>query len=145
MLLLRQNVCLLSIGRLMTRSGAGGYVGANGRLQGRLEVSRAFGDRQFKKQLVFCLHISEVTSHFRDGSCLINLDFKYLVHWPTRVKRGRSGARKGTLSTSFFELNRGASTLDAESGTEADRQMTDPGPIAINDQIAEGDHWTDSG
>lgn len=28
---------------------AGGYVGANGRLQGRLEVSRAFGDRQFKK------------------------------------------------------------------------------------------------
>lgn len=28
---------------------AGGYVEANGRLQGRLEVSRAFGDRQFKK------------------------------------------------------------------------------------------------
>lgn len=28
---------------------AGGSVGANGRLQGRLEVSRAFGDRQFKK------------------------------------------------------------------------------------------------
>lgn len=24
-------------------------MGANGRLQGRLEVSRAFGDRQFKK------------------------------------------------------------------------------------------------
>lgn len=28
---------------------AGGYVGENGRLLGRLEVSRAFGDRQFKK------------------------------------------------------------------------------------------------
>ncbi|KAL6007381.1 hypothetical protein ACLOJK_032878 [Asimina triloba] len=28
---------------------AGGSVGSNGRLQGRLEVSRAFGDRQFKK------------------------------------------------------------------------------------------------
>ncbi|XP_054776195.1 probable protein phosphatase 2C 8 isoform X3 [Prosopis cineraria] len=28
---------------------AGGVVGSNGRLQGRLEVSRAFGDRQFKK------------------------------------------------------------------------------------------------
>ncbi|KAL8132634.1 putative protein phosphatase 2C 8 [Apium graveolens] len=28
---------------------AGGSVSANGRLQGRLEVSRAFGDRQFKK------------------------------------------------------------------------------------------------
>ncbi|KAH7316074.1 hypothetical protein KP509_21G077400 [Ceratopteris richardii] len=28
---------------------AGGFVGENGRLLGRLEVSRAFGDRQFKK------------------------------------------------------------------------------------------------
>ncbi|KAJ3683422.1 hypothetical protein LUZ60_013649 [Juncus effusus] len=28
---------------------AGGSVGANGRIQGRLEVSRAFGDRHFKK------------------------------------------------------------------------------------------------
>ncbi|CAH9061190.1 unnamed protein product [Cuscuta epithymum] len=28
---------------------AGGSVSSNGRLQGRLEVSRAFGDRQFKK------------------------------------------------------------------------------------------------
>lgn len=28
---------------------AGGFVGDNGRLLGRLEVSRAFGDRQFKK------------------------------------------------------------------------------------------------
>eukprot|EP00261_Vitis_vinifera_P040954 XP_019082197.1 PREDICTED: probable protein phosphatase 2C 8 isoform X2 [Vitis vinifera] len=30
---------------------AGGSVSSNGRLQGRLEVSRAFGDRQFKKDL----------------------------------------------------------------------------------------------
>ncbi|KAL9676484.1 hypothetical protein QQ045_004698 [Rhodiola kirilowii] len=28
---------------------AGGSVGSNGRLQGRLEVFRAFGDRNFKK------------------------------------------------------------------------------------------------
>jgi integrin-linked kinase-associated serine/threonine phosphatase 2C len=28
---------------------AGGSVGPNGRLQGRIEVSRALGDRQFKK------------------------------------------------------------------------------------------------
>jgi len=28
---------------------AGGSVGSNGRLQGRIEVSRAFGDRHFKK------------------------------------------------------------------------------------------------
>eukprot|EP00249_Psilotum_nudum_P013378 c24299_g1_i3 orf=212-1141(+) len=33
---------------------AGGYVAENGRVLGRLEVSRAFGDRQFKK--VFLLH-----------------------------------------------------------------------------------------
>lgn len=31
---------------------AGGTVSSNGRLQGRLEVSRAFGDRQFKKVLI---------------------------------------------------------------------------------------------
>lgn len=31
---------------------AGGSVSSNGRLQGRLEVSRAFGDRQFKKVLI---------------------------------------------------------------------------------------------
>ncbi|KAL9683675.1 hypothetical protein QQ045_015503 [Rhodiola kirilowii] len=31
---------------------AGGSVGSNGRLQGRLEVSRAFGDRNFKKKLL---------------------------------------------------------------------------------------------
>lgn len=30
---------------------AGGSVSTNGRLQGRLEVSRAFGDRHFKKVL----------------------------------------------------------------------------------------------
>ncbi|RZS00289.1 hypothetical protein BHM03_00029922, partial [Ensete ventricosum] len=35
------------VAELMSK--AGGSVGSNGRLQGRLEVSRAFGDRQFKK------------------------------------------------------------------------------------------------
>ncbi|KAK8692684.1 hypothetical protein V6N13_070291 [Hibiscus sabdariffa] len=33
----------------LPRELAGGTVSSNGRLQGRLEVSRAFGDRQFKK------------------------------------------------------------------------------------------------
>ncbi|KAH7651150.1 Protein phosphatase 2C family protein [Dioscorea alata] len=43
---------------------AGGSVGANGRLQGRLEVSRAFGDRQFKKVGVIAtpdIHSFELT------------------------------------------------------------------------------------
>ncbi|KAK4409565.1 putative protein phosphatase 2C 67 [Sesamum angolense] len=37
---------------------AGGSVGSNGRLQGRLEVSRAFGDRQFKKVVPLALALS---------------------------------------------------------------------------------------
>ncbi|XP_020095037.1 probable protein phosphatase 2C 67 isoform X1 [Ananas comosus] len=43
---------------------AGGSVGSNGRLQGRLEVSRAFGDRQFKKVGVIAtpdIHSFELT------------------------------------------------------------------------------------
>ncbi|XP_068641710.1 probable protein phosphatase 2C 8 [Aristolochia californica] len=48
---------------------AGGSVGSNGRLQGRLEVSRAFGDRQFKKVGVIAtpdVHSFELTEreHF---------------------------------------------------------------------------------
>ncbi|KAG2664605.1 hypothetical protein I3760_16G089900 [Carya illinoinensis] len=37
-------VCVWVVGQT-----AGGTISSNGRLQGRLEVSRAFGDRQFKK------------------------------------------------------------------------------------------------
>lgn len=39
---------------------AGGVVSSNGRLQGRLEVSRGFGDRQFKK---VCLSPLERFTH----------------------------------------------------------------------------------
>lgn len=34
---------------------AGGYVGANGQLQERLEVSRPFGDHQFKQMMLSTL------------------------------------------------------------------------------------------
>lgn len=53
---------------------AGGGVGSNGRLQGRLEVSRAFGDRQFKKLGVIAtpdIHSFELTEreHFMILGC----------------------------------------------------------------------------
>ncbi|WOK92522.1 putative protein phosphatase 2C 67 isoform X1 [Canna indica] len=53
---------------------AGGSVGSNGRLQGRLEVSRAFGDRQFKKVGVIAspdVHSFELTEreHFMILGC----------------------------------------------------------------------------
>ncbi|CAL9128962.1 unnamed protein product [Musa textilis] len=53
---------------------AGGSVGSNGRLQGRLEVSRAFGDRQFKKVGVISspdVHSFELTEreHFMILGC----------------------------------------------------------------------------
>ncbi|XP_078431079.1 protein phosphatase 2C family protein isoform X2 [Wolffia australiana] len=47
---------------------AGGTIGVNGRLQGRLEVSRAFGDRQFKKVGVIAtpdIHSFELTGRER--------------------------------------------------------------------------------
>ncbi|XP_064982537.1 probable protein phosphatase 2C 67 isoform X1 [Musa acuminata AAA Group] len=52
----------------------GGSVGSNGRLQGRLEVSRAFGDRQFKKFGVISspdVHSFELTEreHFMILGC----------------------------------------------------------------------------
>ncbi|KAL0916892.1 hypothetical protein M5K25_014443 [Dendrobium thyrsiflorum] len=53
---------------------AGGTVSANGRLQGRIEVSRAFGDRQFKKVGVIAspdVHSFELTEreHFLILGC----------------------------------------------------------------------------
>ncbi|XP_042458069.1 probable protein phosphatase 2C 67 [Zingiber officinale] len=53
---------------------AGGSVSSNGRLQGRLEVSRAFGDRQFKKVGVIAIpdvHSFELTEreHFMILGC----------------------------------------------------------------------------
>lgn len=50
-------------------------MGSNGRLQGRLEVSRAFGDRHFKKVTIFLTYGPE------SFNCLyiIDLIFLYLV------------------------------------------------------------------
>jgi len=41
-----------SVDNLLWVSQSGGVISSNGRLQGRLEVSRAFGDRHFKKVMI---------------------------------------------------------------------------------------------
>ncbi|KAL0462336.1 UNVERIFIED_CONTAM: putative protein phosphatase 2C 8 [Sesamum latifolium] len=46
---------------------AGGSVSSNGRLQGRLEVSRAFGDRQFKKVVPLAFALSSSCNIFVFG------------------------------------------------------------------------------
>ncbi|XAR63933.1 Phosphoprotein phosphatase [Bertholletia excelsa] len=54
---------------------AGGTVSSNGRLQGRLEVSRAFGDRQFKKLGVIAtpdIHSFDLTE--RDQFIILGCD-----------------------------------------------------------------------
>ena len=48
-LILFQSTYSLTLHVFCTVFQASGTVSSNGRLQGRLEVSRAFGDRQFKK------------------------------------------------------------------------------------------------
>ncbi|XP_057841388.2 probable protein phosphatase 2C 8 isoform X2 [Cryptomeria japonica] len=63
---------------------AGGYVGPNGRLQGRLEVSRAFGDRQFKKIGVSAIpdvHTFELTE--RENFMILGCDGLWGVFGPT--------------------------------------------------------------
>lgn len=62
---------------------AGGFVGANGRLQGRLEVSRAFGDRQFKKVGVSAnpdVHSFELTK--RENFMILGCDGLWGVFGP---------------------------------------------------------------
>ncbi|XP_078153802.1 protein phosphatase 2C family protein isoform X4 [Carex rostrata] len=63
---------------------AGGTVGPNGRLQGRLEVSRAFGDRQFKKVGVIStpdIHSFELTE--RDQFVILGCDGLWGVFGPS--------------------------------------------------------------
>ncbi|KAL3640749.1 hypothetical protein CASFOL_015717 [Castilleja foliolosa] len=63
---------------------AGGSVSSNGRLQGRLEVSRAFGDRQFKKVGVVAIpdvHSFEVTE--RDQFVILGCDGLWGVFGPS--------------------------------------------------------------
>lgn len=63
---------------------AGGSVGSNGRLQGRLEVSRAFGDRQFKKVGVIAtpdVHSFELTD--RDRFIILGCDGLWGVFGPS--------------------------------------------------------------
>ncbi|KAH9802160.1 putative protein phosphatase 2C 8 [Citrus sinensis] len=63
---------------------SGGTVSSNGRLQGRLEVSRAFGDRQFKKFGVVAtpdIHSFEVTE--RDHFIILGCDGLWGVFGPS--------------------------------------------------------------
>ncbi|TXG51403.1 hypothetical protein EZV62_023927 [Acer yangbiense] len=63
---------------------AGGTVSSNGRLQGRLEVSRAFGDRQFKKFGVVAtpdIHSFELTD--REQFIILGCDGLWGVFGPS--------------------------------------------------------------
>ncbi|KAI5660238.1 hypothetical protein M9H77_29031 [Catharanthus roseus] len=63
---------------------AGGSVSSNGRLQGRLEVSRAFGDRQFKKVGVVAtpdIHSFDLTE--RDQFIILGCDGLWGVFGPS--------------------------------------------------------------
>ncbi|XP_020704982.1 probable protein phosphatase 2C 67 isoform X1 [Dendrobium catenatum] len=63
---------------------AGGTVSANGRLQGRIEVSRAFGDRQFKKVGVIAspdVHSFELTE--REHFVILGCDGLWGVFGPS--------------------------------------------------------------
>lgn len=63
---------------------AGGSVGPNGRLQGRIEVSRAFGDRHFKKVGLIAtpdVHSFEVTK--KDNFIILGCDGLWGVFGPS--------------------------------------------------------------
>ncbi|KAK9091399.1 hypothetical protein Sjap_024576 [Stephania japonica] len=63
---------------------AGGSISTNGRLQGRLEVSRAFGDRQFKKVGVIAtpdVHSFDLTG--RDSFIILGCDGLWGVFGPS--------------------------------------------------------------
>ncbi|KAJ0106149.1 hypothetical protein Patl1_19736 [Pistacia atlantica] len=69
---------------LFLLSEAGGTVSTNGRLQGRLEVSRAFGDRQFKKFGVVAtpdIHSFELTN--REEFIILGCDGLWGVFGPS--------------------------------------------------------------
>ncbi|XP_010459413.2 PREDICTED: probable protein phosphatase 2C 8, partial [Camelina sativa] len=63
---------------------SGGVISSNGRLQGRLEVSRAFGDRQFKKFGVTAtpdIHAFELTE--RENFMILGCDGLWEVFGPS--------------------------------------------------------------
>ncbi|KAK9668820.1 hypothetical protein RND81_13G088900 [Saponaria officinalis] len=63
---------------------AGGLVSSNGRLQGRLEVSRAFGDRQFKKVGVIAVpDVQSFNVTERDQFIILGCDGLWGVLGPT--------------------------------------------------------------
>ncbi|XP_051114693.1 probable protein phosphatase 2C 8 isoform X2 [Andrographis paniculata] len=63
---------------------AGGSVSTNGRLQGRLEVSRAFGDRQFKKVGVVAIpDVSSFDLTGRDHFIILGCDGLWGVFGPS--------------------------------------------------------------
>ncbi|WVZ64419.1 hypothetical protein U9M48_013932 [Paspalum notatum var. saurae] len=80
---------------------AGGSVGSNGRLQGRIEVSRAFGDRQFKKVGLIAtpdVHSFELTK--KDHFIILGCDGLWGVFGPSDAVEFVQNQLKETSSAS---------------------------------------------
>lgn len=90
---------------------SGGTVSSNGRLQGRLEVSRAFGDRQFKKFGVVAtpdIHSFEVTE--RDHFIILGCDGLWGLPPDPLLESGSPpwspfGSHSGPASLLFIQSN----------------------------------------
>ncbi|KAL6655778.1 hypothetical protein ACP70R_006604 [Stipagrostis hirtigluma subsp. patula] len=81
---------------------AGGSVGPNGRLQGRIEVSRAFGDRQFKKVGLIAtpdVHSFELT--YKDHFIILGCDGLWGVFGPSDAVEFVQKQLKETASASL--------------------------------------------
>ncbi|PUZ70315.1 hypothetical protein GQ55_2G218400 [Panicum hallii var. hallii] len=81
---------------------AGGSVGSNGRLQGRIEVSRAFGDRQFKKVGLIAtpdVHSFELTK--KDHFIILGCDGLWGVFGPSDAVEFVQNQLKETSSASL--------------------------------------------
>ncbi|KAL6592380.1 hypothetical protein ACP70R_049433 [Stipagrostis hirtigluma subsp. patula] len=81
---------------------AGGSVGPNGRLQGRIEVSRAFGDRQFKKVGLIAtpdVHSFELTK--KDHFIILGCDGLWGVFGPSDAVEFVQKQLKETASASL--------------------------------------------
>jgi len=80
---------------------AGGSIGSNGRLQGRIEVSRALGDRQFKKVGLIAtpdVHSFELTK--KDHFIILGCDGLWGVFGPSDAVEFVQNQLKETSSAS---------------------------------------------
>ncbi|RLN36081.1 putative protein phosphatase 2C 67 [Panicum miliaceum] len=90
-------VCVWILGQM-----AGGSVGSNGRLQGRIEVSRAFGERQFKKVGLIAtpdVHSFELTK--KDHFIILGCDGLWGVFGPNDAVEFVQNQLKETSSASL--------------------------------------------